>query len=235
MRQSGANQTAIRVISSMATRHMLADLASRFETATSRPVFVESVGGVDAAKRVAGGEAFDVVVLASAALDALVTGGSIVQGSRVDLARSPMAVAVRAGASRPDIRSDAAVREAVTTARRIGYSTGPSGTHLKALVERWGLTEALKDRLVQAPPGIPVGTLVVDGDVDLGFQQLCELTGVDGVDVLGPLPSSIQSMTTFAGGIAAASTQQEHARDLLAFMAAPSVAEIKREHGMVPA
>src|SRR5690606_25354648 len=99
---------------------------------------------------------FDAVVLAAGAIDDLIAAGRLVPGSRVDLATSAIAAGVRAGAPRPDIGSEGAVKDAVLAARRVGYSTGPSGTHLEQLFDRWGLTEALRDRLVQAPPGVPV-------------------------------------------------------------------------------
>src|SRR5512139_2636587 len=133
----------LKIVSSMATRQVLAELVAAFEARSSQAVELESVGGVDAAKRVRAGEAFDVVVLASDAIDRLAAEGRIVAGSRVDLARSGVAVAVRAGAPRPDIGSEDALRRAVLAARTVGYSTGPSGVQLAALFERWGIAEAI--------------------------------------------------------------------------------------------
>jgi len=225
----------LRVISSMATRHLLGDLASAFSAASpDLKVDVVSMGGVEAAKQVAAGEPFDAVVLASGAIERLITQGHVVAGSRVDIVKSPMAVAIRAGSPRPAIDSEEAVRQAVLAAARIGYSTGPSGDHLVALLERWGIAADVKDRLVQARPGIPVASLVASGEVIVGFQQLSELLNVDGVEVLGLLPEAIQGTTTFAGGVARASTQAERVRELLAFMASPAAAAIKRQHGMEP-
>jgi molybdate transport system substrate-binding protein len=224
----------IRIISSMATRQLLADLVARFESTTGQRVRVESVGGVDAAKRVKAGEIFDAVVLASNAIDDLIADGRIT-GGRVDLVKSGVAIAVRAGAPRPDIGSEQAVRQAVIAAHNLGYSTGPSGVALARLFERWGIAEELKRRIVQAPPGVPVGTLVARGEVELGFQQLSELMSLPGIDVLGPLPPAIQIITTFSGGAASASTQPDAARALLTFMASPAVAEVKRQNGMEPA
>jgi molybdate transport system substrate-binding protein len=218
----------------MATRHLLADLVAAL-SATAADVSIESMGGVDAARRVAAGEPFDGVVLAAGAIETLIAQGSVVAGSRVDLVKSPMAVAVRAATAHPSIESEEAVRQAVLSARHIGYSTGPSGDHLLALFERWGIGTVVKDRLVQARPGIPVASLVAGGEADLGFQQLSELLNVDGVDVVGLLPESIQGTTTFSGGVACASTRPERVREVLAFMASPAVASIKRTHGMEPA
>jgi molybdate transport system substrate-binding protein len=216
----------------MATRRLLADLVSALPNAG---VDVISTGGVEAEKRVAAGELFDGVVLASGAIDRLIAHGHVLTGSRVDIVKSPMAAAVRSGEARPVIDTEEAVRQAVMAAPRIGYSTGPSGDHLMTLFERWGITADVRDRLVQARPGIPVASLVASGEVSIGFQQLSELMNVDGVDVLGLLPDAIQGTTIFSGAIARVSSQADPVRELLTFMASPAVVEIKRRNGMEPA
>jgi molybdate transport system substrate-binding protein len=222
-------------ISSMATRQVLADLAAVFEQRSGREVAIESVGGVDAAKRVQAGEPFDVVVLASDAIDKLLAAGHVVAGSKVDLVRSGVAVAVRAGAVHPDIGSEDAVRNAVLAARSVGYSTGPSGVQLAGLFERWGIAEAIRERIVVAPPGVPVGTLVARGEVELGFQQLSELMHLPGIDVLGALPPPIRIVTTFSAGLCTRSTQPDAVREMLDFMTSTQAADAKRRHGMEPA
>ena len=219
----------------MATRAVLTELCAAYAALTGVTVAIEAVGGVDAARRVAAGEAFDVVVLAADAIDKLIAAGHVVAGSRVDLVRSPVAVAVRQGAPRPDIGSADAVRDAVLTARRIGFSTGPSGNALLGLFERWGLAAALAGRIVQAPPGVPVGRLVARGDCDLGFQQLSELLHEPGIDVLGLLPDAIAQVTTFSAGLATAGAQPGAVRAWLAFMTSAAADDAKRRQGMEPA
>ncbi|MBX3608144.1 MAG: substrate-binding domain-containing protein [Piscinibacter sp.] len=218
----------------MATRLVLAELAALHAQRSGDSVTFESVGGVDAARRVQAGEAFDVVVLAADAIDKLLAAGRVVPGSKVDVVRSGVAVAVRAGAPLPDLGSEEAVRRAVLAARTIGYSTGPSGVALTRLFERWGIAAQVAQRVVQAPPGVPVGTLVARGEVELGVQQLSELLPLEGITIVGPLPPAIQIETTFSAAVCAASTQADAARALLAFMASEG-AEIKQRHGMQPA
>jgi molybdate transport system substrate-binding protein len=216
----------------MATKAVLAELASVYQARSRRVVVIESVGGVDAAIRVQVGEPFDVVVLASDAIDKLLAAGHLVVGSRVDLVRCCVAVAVPAGAPRPEIGSPDALRRAVEAAPTIGTSTGPSGVALAKLFDRWGIAARIRDRIVTPPPGVAVGTLIARGEVALGFQQLSELIHVAGVDVLGPLPPEIQIVTTFSAAVGARARQPEDARALLAFMASPAATDAKRRQGM---
>jgi molybdate transport system substrate-binding protein len=225
----------IRGISSMATQAVLAELTAVYAERSGVAVQMESVGGVDAAKRVAGGEAFDVVVLASDAIDKLIASGHLTAPSKTGVVRSGVAAAVRAGTSRPDLSSEAAVRHAVLDAPTLGCSTGPSGVALQRLFERWGIAAQIAPRIVQAPPGVPVGALVARGDVALGFQQLSELMHLDGVEVVGPLPPSIQIETTFAAAMGAASTQGDAVRAFLVWLASSATSATKQRHGMEPA
>ena len=146
-----------------------------------------------------------------------------------------LGVAVRSGAVQPDIASEDGLRRAVLEAKSLSYSTGPSGVYLVRLFERWGIYESIRARIVQAPPGVPVGSLVARDEVELGFQQLSELLHLPGIAVVGPLPPEIQSITTFSAGVSVGSAQPEEARALIDFMHGPAAEPAKRRHGMEPA
>jgi molybdate transport system substrate-binding protein len=216
----------------MATKQVLAELSAAYAASAGRPVKIESVGGVDAAKRVRDGESFDIVVLAEDVIGKLVAEGCCRAGSATAVARSPVAIAVPEGAALPDISSEDAVRRAVAQARTIGFSTGPSGTYLTKLFEQWGLADALAGRLVKAQPGVPVASLIARGEVALGFQQLSELLGAPGVRVVGLLPEPIQLVTTFTGAVGAKARDAAGAAALLAFLASPAADAAKRRNGM---
>ena len=225
----------VKLISSMATRLWLEDAVADWAQRGEQPaITVESVGGVDAAKRVRAGEGVDLVLLASNAIDKLIADGKVVAGSRVNLVDSGVAVAVRRGVPRPAIDTEAALRNAVLAARTIGYSTGPSGVALAARFQSWGIDDQIRGRIVEAPPGVPVGSLVARGEVELGFQQLSELMPLDGIDVIGPLPPDVQITTTFSAGLATAATQSAAARRFVTFLAADESAALKRRHGLEP-
>jgi len=219
----------------MAAREVLRELLAQYRASTARPVTAEAAGGVDVAKRVRAGERVDVVVLADQAIDQLIAEGRLLEGTRVDLVRSGVAIAVRAGDTHPDISTESAVRQAVTAARTVSYSTGPSGVHLEKVFQRWGILGAIRDRIVVPPPGVPVGSLVASGAAALGFQQLSELINLPGVEVLGPLPAAIQTITTFSGGISVACSDPGAARALLDYLASAAAADAKHRHGMEPA
>lgn len=222
-------------ISSMATRQLLTELVDAWHERGGTEASFAAMGGVDAAKRVLEGAAFDVVVLASEAIDKLAAAGRVLRGTETGLARSGMSIAVRRGAARPGIETEDALRRTALAARSIGYSTGPSGVALQALFERWGIGGVVGDRLVQASPGVPVGTLIARGDVDLGFQQLSELMHLEGVDVIGPMPPGMEIVTTFAGAVCTASAQPEAARALIDFFHSPAADAARQRHGMQPA
>jgi molybdate transport system substrate-binding protein len=227
-----AMKILIKIISSMATRQLLAELVASYQEIVLCDITIESIGGVDAVKRVHAGEVFDVVVLASDAIDKLIAAGHIDPTSKVDLVNSGVAVAIKSGATVPDISTESALKTAVLAAKTISYSTGPSGVAMVKLFERWGISELIAKRIIQAPPGVPVGDLVATGEVELGFQQLSELIHIQGISVIGFLPTDIQITTTFCAGICKTSTQACAVRELLAFMVSPDAEPAKRRQGM---
>lgn len=225
-------------IASMATRALLAQLTGQYGRRTGRRVEFEATGGVQAARRVLDGEPFDLVLLAADAMERLATAGKVTRDSLVDVARSPIAVATGAGAQVLRIDDEGSIRDAVRNARAVGYSTGPSGAHVLRLLEKWGVradSGASAPRLVQARPGIPVGSLIASGEIDIGFQQMSELLHVDGITLLGPLPDPIQSITVFSAAMGSAARDREAALDFLAFLGSPAAGPAKTANGMMPA
>ena len=221
-------------LSSMATRGLLSELTGEGGGRTPAEVTLTAIGGVDAARRVRSHEVTDVVVLAKDVMLALADEGLILPNSLAPVAICGIAVAVRRDSSCPDIGTEAAVLQALLDAARIAYSTGPSGNHLMSLLQGWGILPQLETRLTQARPGVPVAKLLADGEADLGFQQFSELIGQPGIIVLGPLPQTIQALTTFTAGIARTSRQPEAARLLIEALTRSDTADIKRRYGMEP-
>jgi molybdate transport system substrate-binding protein len=228
---------SLRGISSMATKALLADLAACYTQATGRPVEITSMGGVDAAKRVEAGEPYDLVILASDALQTLAERGWVQADSIRAIVDSEVAVAVPEAPTAPsaltaDIASVAGLQAAVRAARRIGYSTGPSGKALVQLFKHWGMADELRPKLVQASPGVPVGQLVAEGQVDIGFQQSSELQGLRGIRLLGKLPGAVRITTTFAAGVAARAVDADSAWAFITYMTEAQHHALKQQHGM---
>ena len=213
-------------------------LAPVFERATGHTMtltFGASMGsGADTIpNRLARHEPADVVILARSALDDLSARGQVIAGSRVDLVRSRIGMAVRAGASRPDISTLDALRQTLLRATSIGYSSSASGVYLTTeLFPRLGVADAIKPKLKMSE-GM-VGTMVASGDVEVGFQQISELLPVPGIDYVGPLPTDVQRETIFSAGIVAWSKNQDLARALLAFLTSPANAALIRKTGLEP-
>lgn len=227
------------LISSMATKAILAELAQAFTETTGTQVSLLSIGGVEAIRRIRGGLSFDVALLASGAMQALARDGFIDGDTHFDFAASATAIAVRAGAASeaggPAAAVDeAAIKDLIGQARSIGVSTGPSGQSIMALLQSWGIYEAIKARIVQAPPGVPVAQLIARGDVQLGFQQLSELMGQPGIQILGAVPESLLPLTIFAGGLQKATLKRAEAAELMHFLASEPAASVKRKYGMEP-
>jgi len=227
-----AGAAEIKVIASNAVREPYRELVPIIEKSTGHKVTIDWGGTVDIVKRVAGGEIADIVIIPAARIDDFVAQGRLV--SRVDLARSGVGVAVRAGALRPDISSAAALRSALLDAKSIVLSSGPSSVYLPTLFQKMGIADELKPKIIQIGPGLPVGETVARGEGEIGFTQMSELMSVKGIDYLGPLPAEVQFITVFSAGVHAAAPAPEAARALLKFLTAPEAAPVLKLHGMEP-
>jgi molybdate transport system substrate-binding protein len=225
----------IKVLKTLATEKAYLELLPRFEQASGNRVTTRYGGTVDVRNWLDAGEPFDLTIAASSLIDAFTASGLITASSRVDIATSGVGVAVRAGAAKPDISTPGAFKQALLAAKSIGYSTGPSGQYFLKLLDRIDLAGRIMPKLKQVPAGGFVGTLVANGDTEIGVQQVSELVTFPGVDYLGPLPADFQMTTTFAGGVSSAAKQPAAAAALARFLAAPEAASAFVKFGLEPA
>lgn len=224
----------LSIISSMATRQILQDAMAARHRDNAALVDVVSVGGVEAARRVRAGEAFDLVILAADALQPLAGDGFVHGNTIVEFARSATAMAVPEGAAGARSCDEAGVRALVARSKRIGLSTGPSGASMARMLNAWGMLDQAERRIVQAPAGVPVARLLARGQADVGFQQLSELLGEPGISIVGVLPPEVQPLTIFAMGLGRGGVNAPEATALLRYLASDSVAACKRRFGMEP-
>lgn len=229
-----ANAAQIKVLSTQATEQSYRELVPQFEKASGHTVTTIFTGTLDADKRLAAGERYDLLIMSSPSIDEHMKDGKLVKASRVDLAKSGVAVAVRRGAKKPDISSADALKKTLLAAKSIGYSTGPSGNIVMALFQRLGVADQIKPKLKQTATGIFVGSIIASGEVEIGFQQVSELSQFPGIDYVGPLPAEIQQYTTFSSGIAVGSGEADAAKALVKFLTTPAAGAVFRKRGMEP-
>lgn len=234
MLAGAANAAEIRVIGSPGTREPYNRLVPEFEKATGNKVTTTWGGVIAVAKRVAGGETADVVMLPAPELRGLVKRDKVRPDSFVDVATAGVGVVVKAGAPKVDIGSAESLKKALLAAKSIAYSAGPSGIHMEKLIRDWGIYDTVKSKIVPPRPNVPIGEVVAAGDAEIGFQQVSELLGVKGVDYLGPLPPDIQELTVFSAGVHTAATAPEAGRALLRFLTAPEAGPVYVKTGMEP-
>lgn len=223
----------IKVMTSAAFKEAYLELVPEFERATGHKVVTIWIPTVEMMRRLQGGETVDLVIMAAGSIDELIALGRLAQGSRVDLAKSGVGVAVRAGAPKPDISSGEALKRALLAAKSIAYSHGPSGVYLAGLFQRMGIADELKPKLRRVL-GEPVGAVVARGEAEIGFQQMSELLPVADIDLLGPLPADIQRITVFSAGLHAGAREPDAARALVRFLTAPAAVPVIRKKGMQP-
>lgn len=229
-----ADAADIKVLSTQATEEAYKELVPQFERASGHKVSTVFTGTLDVQKRIGAGEMYDLIIMAGPAIDDFVKSGKILAGSRVDLAKSGVGVGVPAGAPKPNISTVDALKQTLLAAKSIGYSTGPSGVYMVSLFQRLGVADAVKPKLKQTPTGVFVGTIIANRDVEIGFQQVSELSTFPGVDYVGPLPAPVQEITVFSAGLQAGGKETEAAKALVKFLTAPAAASAYTKRGLEP-
>lgn len=221
----------ISVISSQAIKEAYLAFQPEFERISGHKLNTTWKGTVDALKALRAGEVFDMAILVTPAMEAMLQENKIVRGSNVALVRSGVGIGVPLGAPKPDLSSVETVKRALVAAKKgVGYSSGPSGVYLQELFKRWGLSDQIKQ--TQTPPGTPVGTLLAKGEVDIGFQQVSELMLYPGIQYVGPVPDEMQEISVFNGGVHSSAKQPEAARELIQWIASPVALPYINKTGM---
>ena len=228
-----AQGSKIEVWSTVALKEAFNILMPQFEQTSGHRADVKWVPTVDLMNRLKGGERTDLVIATRRNLDELIHAGAIDANQVLPLVRSVVALAVRAGAPKPDIGSAAALKRALLEAGSIAYSLGPSGVHVAALVERFGIADAVKAK-TKITKGEPVGAVVARGDAQLGFPQLSELMPVAGIDIVGPLPPDAQEVSVFTAGVHVRAHDAQAAMQLARFVVAPAAHAVMRNAGLEP-
>jgi molybdate transport system substrate-binding protein len=233
--ESNTPSGALELFTSNSTRGVLAELLPQFEQTSGTRVVVSYDPALIMLKRIDAGETADVAIFSQGAIDAVAESGKILPDSRRTLARCGVGVGVIAGAPKPDISSVEAFKAALLQAKSIAHTTnGASGIHFSGLIKRLGIAEEIQAKAVKNQGGL-IGELVVRGQAELAIQQIPELMAVPGLEVVGPLPQELQSISVIAGGIFANSERKRTAQALLEFLATPAAARVFRAKGLEPA
>jgi molybdate transport system substrate-binding protein len=224
----------VRVRSTLALKGAMPALTKRYEAESGARIDADFAPTLALLDRLRGGEGADVVILTQEGLHELANEGRVVRETCVDLARSFVGIAVKAGHSHPDIATEAALRATLLAARSVAYSRiGASGILFAQLIERMGISTEINARATVIPSGFTAERLLT-GEADLAVQQISELKQVAGIEVIGPIPRDLQTPAIFSAGRMAASAKAAQADRLLRFLASPEVAPVLRESGLEP-
>ena len=234
-----ARADEIKVVTSGGFTAAYLELVPEYEASTHNKLATEfgpSMGTTHNAIpiRLERGEAIDVVIMAGPALDDLIKQGKVRAGSRVDLVKSYIGMAVKAGAPRPDISTVDALKKTLLAAKSIAYSDSASGVYISTeMFDKLGIAAEMKDK-ARKIPATPVAEIVAKGEAEIGMQQISELKPVPGIDIVGPLPDALQKITVFSAGIASVSKEPEAAKALIKFLASPAARETIVNSGLEP-
>jgi molybdate transport system substrate-binding protein len=229
-----ADAAEIKVLASPFYKPAYNELVPVFEKSTGNKVLTTWAGTPETIKRIGGREVYDLVIIWNSIIDQLIKDGHLVADSRVDLIKSGMGVAVRAGAPKINISSADALKQSLIEAKSIACSTGPSGRYLLGLFQKWGVTDQLKPKLMQIPTERPVGEVVAAGEAEVGIQQASELLAVKGIDVLGPLPPDIQEFIVLSAALHKTAPASDATKALVRFLTSPQAVSVIKKIGWEP-
>jgi molybdate transport system substrate-binding protein len=229
-----AQGAEVRLLASGALKDAYLELLPDFEKLSGHRVTVAWSSTTDIQKRVMAGEVADLVILGDAGTEELLKQGKLVGSTRAIFAKSGIYVAVRSGASIPDIGSVAALTNSVLTARSVAYSEGASGTYLVMMFQRLGIYDQVRLKASVAKANEPVGDKIVRGEAEIGFHQLSELIPVKGIHIVGPLPPELQHITVFSGAIHSEAREPDAGKALIDFLTMPAVGQSFKKHGLDP-
>ena len=229
-----AQAAEIAILAVGATKDVIAELVPQFEKTSGNKVVITWTGSANIKKRIAAGEVYDLVIVGGSVIDAFSKEGKVVPGTRVDLMKTGVGVAVRAGAPKPDIGSSEALKRTLLAAKSVGYSSGASGDYMVSLIERMGVADQVKSKMKQVPSGTRVSTMIESGEAEIGFQQISELIHEKGIDYIGPLPSDVQQITIYSAGLHTGAREPEAAKALVRALTGPDAASVIKQRGMEP-
>jgi molybdate transport system substrate-binding protein len=234
---SPASASEIKVLTAGAFRQVVDALVPAFERQTGNHVSVDNGTAGQLTKRIDGGETFDILVITPAVIDEMIAKGKLSPGSRVLLASVGVGVAVKQGAQKPDIGTVEDFKNALLGAKSVAYidpaSGGSSGIYVDKLLVQLGIADQIRPK-AKLKDGGRVADFVVDGEAEIGIQQISEIVPVQGVTLVGPLPKEIQSTTIYAAGMSSAVNDKEAANSLIAYMSGPDAAALLKSKAMDP-
>jgi molybdate transport system substrate-binding protein len=224
----------MKILCSNGLKAVLLELLPAFERQIGKPVSVTWSSTNMLLDDIAKGATGDLTILTDEAINSLIKQGKVLAGSRVDLARSAIGIAVRSGARKPDIGNTAAFRRTLLDAKSLAVSrTGISGVYFPIVLERIGIADEMKSKIVMPESG-PVGEVLARGEVELAIQQISELLPVPGIEIVGPLPDELQKITIFSAGLFVGSGEAREAKVLVAALTNADAAATYRQKGMDP-
>jgi molybdate transport system substrate-binding protein len=235
--RAAAEPVEIKVLASVALTSALDELAPQFERATGNKLTLGYSLIADLKKRILAGEAADLIILSRPAMDDLQKADKIASGSIADIVGTPVAVAVKAGAPKPDISSVDALKRSLLAAKSIVYADpakgGASGVYFARVVDQLGLTEQLKSKTILVP-GAQAAEVLAKGEAEIGIAQASEIVPDPGAQLVGPLPGEFNSVTKFTAGIGAGSKASDAAKSLVQFLKGPAASAVFKSKGLEP-